>query len=54
MDTRPFEIRLARAEELAALGIEVRAVHGSPLQLTFVVDMARVGELARELHRLTS
>ena len=37
----------------AALGIEVRAVHGSPLQLTFVVDGARVGELARELHRLT-
>jgi len=28
-------------------------VHGSPLQLTFVVDGARVGELARELHRLT-
>jgi len=37
----------------AALGIEVRAVHGSPLQLTFVVDTARVGELARELHRAT-
>ena len=37
----------------ATLGIEVRAVHGSPLQLTFVVDGARVGELARELHRLT-
>ncbi len=37
----------------AALGIDVRAVHGSPLQLTFVVDTARVGELARELHRLT-
>jgi aspartate kinase len=37
----------------AALGSEVRAVHGSPLQLTFVVDTARVGELARELHRAT-
>ena len=37
----------------AGLGVEVRAVHGSPLQLTFVVDGARVGELARELHRLT-
>jgi hypothetical protein len=37
----------------AALGIEVRAVHGSPLQLTFVVDVGRVGEFARELHRLT-
>jgi aspartate kinase len=37
----------------AALGLGVRAVHGSPLQLTFVVDMARVSELARELHRLT-
>ena len=37
----------------ATLGIEVRAVHGSPHQLTIVVDGARVGELARELHRLT-
>jgi aspartokinase len=37
----------------AALGVEVRAVHGSPLQLTFVVERARVGELARELHRAT-
>jgi aspartate kinase len=37
----------------AALGIEVPAVHGSPLQLTFVVDVGRVGELARELHRAT-
>jgi len=39
--------------DAVALGIAVRAVHGSPLQLTFVVDTARVGELARELHRLT-
>jgi aspartate kinase len=38
----------------SALGVDVRAVHGSPLQLTLVVDTARVGELARELHRLTS
>jgi aspartate kinase len=38
----------------AALGVEVNVVHGSPLQLTFVVDGPRVGELARELHRLTS
>ena len=37
----------------AGLGIEVHAVHGSPLQLTFVVETARVGELARELHRAT-
>ena len=37
----------------AALGIDVRAVHGSPLQLTFVVETARVGDLTRELHRLT-
>ena len=37
----------------ASLGIEVRAVHGSALQLTFVVDLARVAELARELHRAT-
>jgi aspartate kinase len=37
----------------SALGIEVAAVHGSPLQLTLVVDMTRVGDLARELHRLT-
>jgi len=37
----------------AALGIEVRAVHGSSLQLTLVVDGSRVGELARELHRVT-
>jgi aspartate kinase len=45
---------LARCLSAAvALGIEVRAVHGSPLQLTFVVDAARVGELARELHRAT-
>jgi len=37
----------------SALGIEIRAVHGSPLQLTFVVDGARVGELVRDLHRAT-
>ena len=37
----------------AALGIDVRAVHGSPLQLTFVVETARVGDLTRELHRVT-
>ena len=37
----------------AALGLEVRALHGSPLQLTFVVDGARAGELARALHRAT-
>jgi aspartate kinase len=37
----------------ATLGIDVHAVHGSPLQLTFMVDATRVGELARELHRLT-
>jgi len=37
----------------AALGIDVRAVHGSPLQLTFVVETARVGDLTRELHRRT-
>jgi len=35
-----------------SLGIAVRALHGSPLQLTFVVDGSRVGELARELHRV--
>ena len=37
----------------AGLGIDVRAVHGSPLQLTFVVEAARVGDLTRELHRLS-
>ncbi len=37
----------------AGLGIQVRALHGSPLQLTFVVDGARLGELVRELHRAT-
>jgi len=37
----------------AGLGIDVRAVHGSPLQLTFVVEAARVGDLTRELHRAT-
>jgi hypothetical protein len=37
----------------AGLGIDVRAVHGSPLQLTFVVEASRVGDLTRELHRLT-
>lgn len=40
---------LAAAE---SLHIVVRALHGSPLQLTFVVDGSRVGELARELHRV--
>src|SRR5262249_35570429 len=29
----------------ASLGIAVQALHGSPLQLTFVVDGSRVGEL---------
>jgi len=37
----------------AGLGIDVRAVHGSPMQLTFVVEAARVGDLTRELHRLS-
>jgi aspartate kinase len=37
----------------ARLGIDVQAMHGSPLQLTFVVETARVGDLARELHRAT-
>ncbi len=37
----------------AALGVEVCALHGSPLQLTFVVDGPQVGGLARELHRVT-
>ena len=37
----------------AGLGIQVRALHGSPLQLTFVVETERVAELARELHRAT-
>ena len=37
----------------AGLGIDVRALHGSPLQLTFVVETARVGDLTRELHRVT-
>ena len=36
----------------ASLDVAVRALHGSPLQLTFVVDGSRVGELARELHRV--
>jgi aspartate kinase len=40
---------LAAAESLR---IDVRALHGSPLQLTFVVEGSRVGELARELHRV--
>jgi aspartate kinase len=45
---------LARCLAAAAtLGIAVRALHGSPLQLTLVVDAARVPELTRELHRLT-
>jgi aspartokinase len=35
-----------------SLGIAVRALHGSSLQLTLVVDASRVGELARELHRV--
>jgi len=44
---------LARCLAAAAvLGITVRALHGSPLQLTFVVDGRQVGELARELHRV--
>jgi aspartate kinase len=34
-------------------GIRVHALHGSPLQLTFVVDAGQVGALARELHRAT-
>jgi len=37
----------------AAIGVEVRALHGSPLQLTFVVEGGRAGELVRELHRAT-
>ncbi|MGZ6029174.1 MAG: aspartate kinase [Myxococcaceae bacterium] len=37
----------------AALDLKIWALHGSPLQLTFVVDGARVGELVRELHRAT-
>ncbi|HUM13607.1 MAG TPA: aspartate kinase [Myxococcaceae bacterium] len=37
----------------AALGVEVAALHGSALQLTFVVAGAHVPGLARELHRLT-
>jgi aspartate kinase len=45
---------LAGALELAAgQGIAVHALHGSPLQLTFVVDAQQVGALARELHRAT-
>jgi len=40
---------LAAAESLR---IVVRALHGSPLQLTFVVDGSRVGDFARELHRV--
>jgi aspartate kinase len=45
---------LARCLRAAAgLGIEVRALHGSPLQLTFVVETERIAELARELHRGT-
>src|SRR5262249_59989705 len=35
-----------------SLGVAVRALHGSPLQLTFVVDWSHVGELAREPHRV--
>ncbi len=37
----------------AALDLKIWALHGSPLQLTFVVDGSRVGELVRELHRAT-
>ncbi len=45
---------LARCLAAASgLGIQVRALHGSPLQLTFVVESAQVPELARELHRAT-
>ncbi len=45
---------LARCLATAAgLGVEVGALHGSPLQLTFVVAGAHVPGLARELHRLT-
>jgi hypothetical protein len=36
----------------ASLGVAVRGLLGSPLQLTFVVDASRVGELAGELHRV--
>jgi len=45
---------LVRSLEAAGgLGVEVRALHGSPLQLTFVVEAAQVPSLARELHRVT-
>jgi len=45
---------LARALELAAAGgAQVRALHGSPLQLTFIVDGTHVADLARSLHRAT-
>ena len=45
---------LARCLTAAStLGIDVQAVHGSPLQFTFMVETARVGDLARELHRAT-
>jgi aspartate kinase len=37
----------------AGQGVQVHALHGSPLQLTFVVDTGHVAELARELHRGT-
>ncbi|HZX40246.1 MAG TPA: aspartate kinase [Myxococcaceae bacterium] len=45
---------LARCLAAAAgLGVEVRALHGSPLQLTLVVDAAQVAGVARELHHVT-
>jgi len=45
---------LSRALGVAAgQGIAVHALHGSPLQVTFVVDAQLVGPLARELHRAT-
>ena len=37
----------------AGLGIDVRALHGSPLQLTFVVETGPGGRPHRELHRVT-
>jgi len=43
---------LARSLSAAAgRDVRVHALHGSSLQLTFVVDAPRVVELARELHR---
>jgi aspartate kinase len=46
---------LARALGVAAgQGISVHALHGSPLQLTFVVEAQQVGALAREIHRATA